>query len=290
MAEWAGIWISWIARFSLLAGAVFFARSCLLAKAEKPDIDVRSYCLNEFQSKLLSRSSNFASLCSKLALEDICVSEKSFPIPHYQKEGTAKVPVRILVFGQIHGDEYDAGILAMKWIERLESLDPKNTWRIVPRLNPDGFHLKQRMNARGVDLNRNFPTRDWGELALHYWKSKEKSNPRRYPGPGSASEAETRCAIRQIDEFKPDVVVSIHSPYGLLDLDGESSKRMPFFGLPWRNLGTFPGSLGRYLWNERHVPVLTIELAPSSLAKSGGGFDRLQDFISLLARHSAANE
>lgn len=32
---------------------------------------------------------------------------------------------------------------------------------LIPNVNPDGFAIKQRFNARGVDLNRNWPTTDW---------------------------------------------------------------------------------------------------------------------------------
>ena len=33
----------------------------------------------------------------------------------------------------------------------------------IPCLNPDGMALGTRTNANGVDLNRNFPTKNWGE-------------------------------------------------------------------------------------------------------------------------------
>ncbi|MFT6258033.1 MAG: hypothetical protein ACJAT8_002578, partial [Cellvibrionaceae bacterium] len=29
----------------------------------------------------------------------------------------------------------------------------------------------QRQNGRGVDLNRNLPSKDWDDLALKYWEN-----------------------------------------------------------------------------------------------------------------------
>jgi protein MpaA len=131
-----------------------------------------------------------------------------------------------------------------------------------------------------VDLNRNFPTRDWESSALDQWKTHQKSNVRRYPGTGPGSEAETKCAIAHISDFRPDIVVSIHTPYGLFDYDGPPEKKIQTKLLPWSRLGTYPGSLGRYLWDERSIPVLTIELKPDSLQEMMLGFISFQDSIS----------
>lgn len=218
-----------------------------------------------------------------------CSSHNQVAIEHFEKTST-KNPTgkRILVFGLIHGDEVESEELANHWINRLSRLEPSNHWRILPSLNPDGKKLKTRGNANGVDINRNFPTKDWDEVALKHWNEKLKSNNRRYPGPSAGSEAETKCAIKHIEEFKPDVIVAIHTPYGLLDFDGPSekikNKTVPFKSLPWRRLGTFTGSLGRYMWDEREVPVLTIELRPGSLKRNLAEFLWLQDQVSYLAK------
>lgn len=217
-----------------------------------------------------------------------CSSTKNIPINHFEKIST-KNPngKRILVFGLIHGDEVPSEELALHWIKRLEGLEPSNHWRIIASLNPDGKELKTRGNANSVDINRNFPTKDWDDHALSHWKTTLKENQRRYPGPGAGSEVETKCAMKHIEEFKPDVIVAIHTPYGLLDFDGPSEKIkkkvVPFKSLPWRRLGTFTGSLGRYMWDERNVPVLTIELRENSLRTSLKEFLWLQDQVSYLA-------
>lgn len=211
-----------------------------------------------------------------------CASVTGKSITHMEKQTDNHKGKRILVFGQIHGDEPEAGELSLIWIERVLSIPVKNTWRIVPRLNPDGGALNTRTNQNNIDLNRNFPTKDWEELALKEWEAKTGKNPRRFPGNAGGSEPETKCAIKQIEDFKPDVIVSIHTPYGLLDYDGPKSKRAKFSTLPWQSVGTFPGSLGRYVWIERNVPVLTIELKTDSLKRNMAAFRQLQDQISYL--------
>lgn len=217
--------------------------------------------------------------------DHFCFSSKNKKIEHYdflaRQDGTGK---KILVFSGVHGDELPSLELAWAWIKRLEKIKtPSNSWRIIPLLNPDGFELKTRTNANGVDINRNFPTKDWNDQAISHWKNILKSAPRRYPGASSASEVETKCALYHIENYKPDLVISIHTPYGLFDFDGPKDKKIQTHLLPWKRLGTFTGSLGRYLWDERGVPVLTIELKNNSLPKNFNQFVTLQDQLSTLA-------
>jgi carboxypeptidase D len=67
--------------------------------------------------------------------------------------------------GNMHGDEVVGRELLMRFIERLltdsssevtDFVDNTNIF-IVPTMNPDGFALGRRGNARNIDLNRNFP-------------------------------------------------------------------------------------------------------------------------------------
>jgi hypothetical protein len=215
----------------------------------------------------------------------VCISSEGRPIQHADSGNAELRGKKILVLGMIHGDEPLSGEMALEWEERLQKIDHRNQWRVVPMLNPDGLKLKTRMNANGVDLNRNFPTKDWKEEATSFWKKNSKSDPRRFPGAESASEAETKCVIAQIKDFKPDFIVSIHTPYHVLDFDGPHINFPHYADLPWRALGNFPGSLGRYMWRDYQVPVLTIELGTSMVDAA-----KLQDIIGTFAieavRHS----
>lgn len=186
---------------------------------------------------------------------------------------------RILVIGQIHGDEPESGELAQYWVDRLRKIKfPSNHWRIIPIANPDGTILKTRMNANRIDLNRNFPTKDWREFGPRHWRDHQKSDPRRFPGDSPGSEPEVKCLVEHIDNFKPHLIVSLHTPYGLFDFDGKTKRPVSKL-LPLKRLGTYPGSLGRWAWDERNIPVLTVELRPDSLKSNRHGFILLQDVL-----------
>jgi murein peptide amidase A len=181
----------------------------------------------------------------------------------------AQAHLRVLVVGGIHGDELSAASLPFHWIKLAAQNAPGTGnsvpaihWRFVPVLNPDGL-LSQpasRVNAHGVDLNRNFPTPDWSRDAKIYWEKRTGKDPRRWPGPSAMSEPETRFLHDQMQRFKPDLIVSIHAPYGMLDFDGPSVPPTKLGRLYLDQVGIFPGSLGNYGGVFKGVPVVTIEL------------------------------
>jgi hypothetical protein len=226
---------------------------------------------------------DLASLCGSVKTLEGCQSVEGTPIYHYDRPGTAANPKHIFAKALIHGDETVAGVVARAWMLRLAKIDPRNTWRVIPIANPDGWRKKTRFNAHGVDLNRNFPTQKWEAEALAYWKTKMHSDKRRYPGPSAASEPETKCLLNHLDEFKPDFLISVHTPLGLLDLDGPKVQKPKGFPLPWLALGNFPGSLGRYMWSDRKIPVLTIELKGNEDVRKLEAFDKLQDLSGTVA-------
>jgi murein peptide amidase A len=180
-----------------------------------------------------------------------------------QDDRSHRPPKRVMMIGGIHGDELTSVSITFKWMRFLdEGGDQPFHWRVVPCANPDGLLTRPstRVNARGVDLNRNFPTDDWENNALSYWKKRTKSDKRRYPGPRPLSEPETRWLTEQIREFKPDAIVSVHAPFGVLDYDGPREPPDKFGYLRLKLLGTYPGSLGNYAGFNLNVPVITLEL------------------------------
>lgn len=172
-------------------------------------------------------------------------------------------PARILVIGGIHGDELTSASIVFRWLQWMDQPDAaQHHWRVIPVANPDGLLASppQRVNGNGVDLNRNFPTPDWENDAHNYWIDKTDRDPRRFPGEMSQSESETRWLLEQIESFQPDVVVSIHAPFGVLDYDGPARQPRRFGHLNLNRLGIYPGSLGNYGGVHKNVPVITIEL------------------------------
>lgn len=170
---------------------------------------------------------------------------------------------KVLVLGGIHGDEYSAVVVAFQWIERLNGdRFQRYQWRFLPCVNPDGLLAQPstRTNARGVDLNRNFPTPDWNTDAIRYWKDKTRKDPRRFPGRQGGSEPETHWIVEQIASYQPDAIVSLHAPLNLLDFDGPYPPPPRLGYLRLAPIGTYPGSLGGYAGLFLRLPVMTPEL------------------------------
>lgn len=187
-------------------------------------------------------------------------------VPLWHHDITPRVQpalLKVLVLGGIHGDEAASVSLVFDWIARASDTDVDRVqWRMVPLVNPDGFLRRPatRVNSRGVDLNRNFPTTDWASNAQRYWVERTGRDPRRFPGQRAMSEPETQWVHKQIEQFKPDLIVSVHAPYGVLDFDGPPPAPEKLGSLFLDQVGIYPGSLGNYGGVGKGVPVVTIEL------------------------------
>ena len=110
-------------------------------------------------------------------------SERGRPIVAWET-GDPQARRRVLVVGCIHGNE-PAGIAVADAVVSARVPAGTDVW-VVPDLNPDGVALDTRQNARGVDLNRNFPYR-WRPLSGVF-----------YSGRRALSESESRIAYRLI--------------------------------------------------------------------------------------------
>ena len=179
-----------------------------------------------------------------------------------QPTGNAPTPLRVLVVGAMHGDELTSASLALHWIALAEKARRPVHWRFIPVLNPDGLLARRptRVNARGVDLNRNFRTPGWEHDAPLYWEKRTRKDPRRWPGPAPLSEPESQFLHTQMESFRPQLVVSIHAPYGVLDFDGPHEPPQRLGHLRLDRVGVFLGSLGHYGGVQQGMPVVTIEL------------------------------
>ena len=157
-----------------------------------------------------------------------------------------------LVIGVVHGDEPQGKFLIEKYLD--ETI--KKEVLFLPCLNPDGFDLKTRTNFNGVDINRNFPTQNW-ELT-------EKDS--YYGGDEPASETETRFVIDIIKEYQPKSIITLHTPYKIVNYDGPAKelaeKISDIIKYPVEaSIGyPTPGSFGTYAGVERNIPVITLEM------------------------------
>ncbi|NOT80749.1 MAG: hypothetical protein HOP07_17325 [Bacteriovoracaceae bacterium] len=158
---------------------------------------------------------------------------------------------------------------------------------VSPLVNPDSFFKKRptRVNARGIDPNRNFPTSDWMLEARKIWLQKFKKEPRRNPGLKPNSEPEVIFQVNLIKRFNPDKIVSVHSPLTVLDYDGpmhpvnggaDGGKAQELLiqmskdadGYNIKDYPFFPGSLGNWAGQERNIPTYTLELPSSDARKN----------------------
>lgn len=206
-------------------------------------------------------------MCEGIGLQPSgTTSVKGFPIlaRDYAPDGKRKVPLRVLLIGAIHGDEPTSASIVFHWLQNMHlPIAHSMQWRVAPVVNPDGLFAspQTRVNANGVDLNRNFDSPNWERDAPKYWQHRTKNDPRRFPGKTPLSEPESRWVHDTIESFKPHVVITVHAPLGEVDFDGPYDEPPRRFGrLMYNRIGVYPGSLGNYGVGHRQMPVITIEL------------------------------
>ena len=185
-------------------------------------------------------------------------SHRGVPLEVWRPAGSC----RLLVFAGIHGEEPETTYALSRALRQLPA--PLPDCAIVLAANPDGLLRGTRGNARGVDLNRNFPARNWRpDPVLHRSTIQDPSDIRLSPGAEPGSEPETRALIALIEELHPRQVIALHAPLACIDDAGDTelgrrlAKRT---GLPLvRDVGyPTPGSFGS--WGaDRGLPVITYE-------------------------------
>lgn len=165
-----------------------------------------------------------------------------------------------LIFGGFHGNERSTpGVVERlrAFLKQAPAAWPNRRVVLVPQANPDGVAQGTRVNARGVDINRNFPT-GWMPAARAARYS---------PGPRAASEPETQAIIALLARTHPAKVVSLHSPLHCLNWTGSLGHVMASLmhatdHLPVKGYIGYPtpGSLGDYC-GARSIGIVTLELA-----------------------------
>lgn len=161
----------------------------------------------------------------------------------------------ILIIGAVHGDEPQGKFLIENYL--LTEHKTKNRLLFIPCLNPDGVALNTRQNASEIDVNRNFPTKNWHRepFASEY-----------FGGESAASENETKFVIDVIANYNLDAILAFHAPFKVVNYDGPAhdlaEKISEFIGYPVQSdIGyPTPGSFGTYAGIERNIPTITLEV------------------------------
>ncbi|NNM07385.1 MAG: murein tripeptide amidase MpaA, partial [Gemmatimonadetes bacterium] len=186
------------------------------------------------------------------------ISHLGIPLEVWRPSGSC----RVLIHAGIHGEEGETTVALSRALRLLS--DPSPHCAAVLAVNPDGLIRGTRGNARGVDLNRNFPTGDWSpDPVLH--RSTMDSTPDVALSPGSepGSELETKALISLIEDLRPDTVVALHAPLACIDDDAMGTLAhwiAEKTGLPLvSDVGyPTPGSFGTW-GGENGVKVVTYE-------------------------------
>ena len=172
-------------------------------------------------------------------------------------------PRKVLWIGGIHGDEPQGTVATDSLATAFNQADLQNrvTLTILEDDNPDGRALHTRDNANHVDLNRNFPARNFDNTNPEYGRT-------------PLSQPESRALYDLIQRGSPSLVISCHASRGheFINYDGPGKALAARFsnlsGFPVEasnalGFGT-PGSLGSLVGIDRGTPILTIEFLRDS--------------------------
>jgi protein MpaA len=221
----------------------------------------------------------------------------------YAEFGNAEASNVTLIFTMVHGDEITPAYIGLElihWLKDHETELKDSRVVIAPLVNPDGFYRtpKTRMNSHGVDVNRNFATKDW-EKGAKRWKTAFRSDPRRFPGSAPRSEPETIFQEEMIRMTRPQKIMSIHSPLNHMDYDGPSALSLQRFPkeyvhecirlqrqLKAKSTGYFPGSLGNYAGRELGIPTITLELPTADATKAEAYWKKFSQGIRTMIQFS----
>jgi len=185
-------------------------------------------------------------------------SHLGLPLEVWRPRGHCK----LLIHAAIHGEESETTIALSQALRQLSQPSPHCA--VVLAVNPDGVIRGTRGNARGVELNRNFPTQDWQPNPVaHRFTLDDPRDVALSPGEAPGSEVETQALIGLVDELRPEAVIALHAPLACIDdaNQGELGRwlaertglpHVPDVGYP--TLGSF-GTWGA----ENAVPVVTYE-------------------------------
>ena len=167
-----------------------------------------------------------------------------------------KINPKVFVIGVFHGDEPQGKFL----IENYLKVYSDTNLLMLPCLNHFGLNNNVRVNANGVDLNRNYPTSNWELTEQNEF----------FGGKSPASEKETRFIIDLVEKYSPEIILTLHAPYKVVNFDGGKngkyknilehiSKIMKYPLEPSIGYPT-PGSFGTWAGVERQISTITLEL------------------------------
>ena len=166
-------------------------------------------------------------------------------------------PRRVIWVGGIHGNEREGAVSTAELPTALarfgDALD-QVTLTILEDVNPDGTAANTRGNARGVDLNRNYPADNF--LAGPRFGRRPLDQP------------EAKALYELVRAERPHLVIVAHSWRNdhFINFDGPAvqyaelfSQRSGYRVKPSDRIHPTPGSLGSWIGRKLQIPILTLE-------------------------------
>lgn len=193
------------------------------------------------------REQRFAELCDRLGCRPRQFGEsvEGRPLFVVQIPAHRRAAPKVLVTANIHGIEAVSAFAALELMRRLAEPDDTvdalraeaEVW-LIPCLNPDGYArtfelegrgpiARMRTNARGVDLNRNFPLPRGATRSKLPFTGSHRAGDATYHGPAPLSEPESAALASLLEEVSFHAAVNLHSTMGTL-IPARCTNRMDY--------------------------------------------------------------
>jgi hypothetical protein len=166
-------------------------------------------------------------------------------------------PRRVLWIGGIHGNEREGALATAELpdaLARVPGALEQVTLTILEDVNPDGTAHNARGNARGIDLNRNYPATNFLPGATF--------------GKRPLDQPEAKALHDLVRAERPHLVIVAHSWRNdhFINYDGPAvhlaelfASRSGYRVKPSDKIAPTPGSLGSWVGRTLGVPILTLE-------------------------------
>jgi g-D-glutamyl-meso-diaminopimelate peptidase len=134
----------------------------------------------------------------------------------HSSQADAGVFLRVNIQASMHANEWITSYALIQWLEQvIQQLNWPVQVDLIPLVNPDGvekvFHEGRKdwkANARGVDLNDQFPA---GWEVESNRRNVSQPGPRDFPGYAPLSEPEAQAVAHFLQRTQPHAVVCLHT-------------------------------------------------------------------------------
>jgi len=181
----------------------------------------------------------------------------------------------VLYIGGTHGNEQNSTVILQKWFSELvanpDKIPAGRTVTVIPEINPDGIATNSRLNAHGIDLNRNFPANNWQTDVTEPGGGGAMTTD---GGPQPLSEPESQALAAFVTTQRPRLVLTYHSHAGVVEANeaGDSvglaaiyAAKAGYAATPTSQIGTTfdystTGAFEDWMHDKLGLPAFVIEL------------------------------